>query len=591
MSIVWLSQKKSLQCQLGVLRQETTMICSIDLGTTNSLIAIWKDGASHIIPNALGNNLTPSVVGLDDNQSILVGQAAKERLSTHPQFTAANFKRYMGTNWEIKLGKRSFRAEELSSLVLRSLVSDAEAFLGEKITEVIITVPAYFSDAQRKATKAAGELTGLKVERLLNEPTAAAMAYGLHTKASECQYLVFDLGGGTFDVSILEMFEGVMEVHASAGDNQLGGTDFTETLAQYFIKKSDIASLGVKTDALPEELLQRILIQAEKVKREICASGKSVFAVNWNDRTVSLAVEETGFETIVEPLLERITTPIKAALRDAKVRIGDIDEIVLVGGATRMPCVRKLATRLFQRFPATDINPDEVVAHGVAIQAGLKLRNAELKDLVLTDVCPYTLGVEVVKGEENIPGHFQPIIERNCFIPISRVEGLCSVQDNQKLIEVKIFQGESPLVKDNIFLGKLKAKVPKADAGEEIVDVRFTYDINGILEVIVTINSTKESHTLVIEENPGVLSQAEIAKRLKKLESLKIHPRELLENTVVTNRADRLYRELLGKKREAVGYCLAEFISVLERQDRREIAAARTEFVEALNQIEGEYQF
>jgi molecular chaperone HscC len=313
--------------------------------------------------------------------------------------------------------------------------------------------------------------------------------------------------------------------------------------------------------------------------------------VNWNNKTVSLSVEETVFETIVEPLLERITTPIKGALRDAKVRIGDIDEIVLVGGATRMPCVRKLATRLFQRFPSTGVHPDEVVAHGAAIQAGLKARNAELNDLVLTDVCPYTLGVEVVKGEGYIAGHFLPIIERNCFIPISRVERLHTVVDNQNLIEVKIFQGENPLVKDNIFLGKLKAKVPKADAGVETIDVRFTYDINGILEVIVTVNSTQESNTLVIEENPGVLSQAEIAERLKKLESLKIHPRELHENTVVTNRADRLYRELLGTKREAVGDCLARFISVLERQDPREIASARKEFIEALDQIEGEYQF
>jgi molecular chaperone HscC len=327
------------------------------------------------------------------------------------------------------------------------------------------------------------------------------------------------------------------------------------------------------------------------VKREICASGKSHFAVNWNHKTVSLAIDEPEFESIVEPLLKRITTPIKAALRDAKVRVGDIDEIILVGGATRMPCIKKLATRLFQRFPATGIHPDEVVAHGAAIQAGLKSRNEELNDLVLTDVCPYTLGVEVVKGEEYIAGHFLPIIERNCFVPISRVERLYTIQDNQKLIEVKIFQGENPLVKDNIFLGKLKAKVPKAKAGEEDIDVRFTYDINGILEVIVTINSTMKSHTLVIEENPGVLSQAEIAKRFKQLESLKIHPRELQENTVVTNRAERLYRELLGEKREAVGNYLAEFIAVMERQDPREIAAARTEFIDVLDQIEGEYQF
>jgi molecular chaperone HscC len=567
------------------------MICGIDLGTTNSLVAIWKDGKPLIIPNALGSHLTPSAVGLDDKQSILIGQAAKERLSTHPELTAVNFKRYMGTNREIRLGNRSFRAEELSSFVIRSLVSDAEAFLQAKITEAIVTVPAYFSDAQRKATKVAGELAGLTVERLLNEPTAAAMAYGLHTQAKESQYLIFDLGGGTFDVSILEIFEGVMEVHASAGDNHLGGTDFTDRLVHHFVKQGDIASLGVRPDNLPAELTQRLHIQAEKTKRELCAIGKSTFEINWQGKTARMEVDEASFETIVTPLLDRITTPIKAALRDAKVRISDIDEIVLVGGATRMPCVKKLATRLFQRFPATGIHPDEAVAYGAAIQAGLKSRNAELKDVVLTDVCPYTLGVEVVVGEQNVAGHFQPIIERNCFVPVSKVTRLCTVQDGQRQIEVNVYQGESPLVKDNIFLGKLNVKVPKAAAGEEAIDIRFTYDINGILEVIVTIVSTMESSSLVIEENPGVLPPAEIAERLRKLASLKIHPRELHENTAVTNRAERLYRELLGQKREAVSYHLAQFSSVLERQDPREIAAARKDLVKFLDQVEGEHQF
>ncbi len=567
------------------------MICGIDLGTTNSLIAIWKDGDTSIIPNSLGSNLTPSAVGVDENNEILVGQTAKERLSSHPELTAVNFKRYMGTNREVKLGKKTFRAEELSSFVIRSLVQDAEAHLGEKITEAIITVPAYFSDAQRKATKVAGELAGLKVERLLNEPTAAAMAFGLHTKVDECQYLVFDLGGGTFDVSILEMFEGVMEVHASAGDNHLGGTDFTEALVQYFINKSDIASLDLKPKQLPEEFLQRVQIQAEKVKREICSSGKGTLSVNWNEKNLSQEITEAEFEKIIEPLLERITRPIKGALRDAKVRVGDIDEIVLVGGATRMPCIKKLSTRLFQRFPAAGIHPDEVVVHGAAIQAGLKSRDQELNDVVLTDVCPYTLGVEVVVGENNVAGHFQPIIERNSFIPISRVDRLYTVGDKQSQIEVKIYQGENPLVKDNIFLGKLNAKVPRSPAGKESIDVRFTYDINGILEVVVTVISTQESQTLVIEENPGVLSQEEIAEKLKKLEAIKIHPRELQENTVVINRAERLYRELLGQNREAVGHCLAQFNSVLERQDPREIAQARSEFIEFLDHIEGEYQF
>jgi molecular chaperone HscC len=567
------------------------VICGIDLGTTNSLIAVWKDAQPLVIPNALGSNLTPSVVGLSDDQAIVVGQAAKERLSTHPQLTTANFKRYMGTNRETTLGKRAFRAEELSSFVLRSLVSDAEAYLQEKITEAIITVPAFFSDAQRKATKAAGEMAGLTVERLLNEPTAAAIAYGLHTKANESQYLVFDLGGGTFDVSILEMFEGVMEVHASAGDNHLGGTDFTDALAHFFIKKADIGALGLNADNLPEELIQRVRIQAEKAKREIGASGASLIEVNWDGKTASLRIQESEFEGIVEPLLERITKPVRAALRDARVRIADIDEIVLVGGATRMPCVRKLAARLFQRFPAAGVHPDEAVAYGAAIQAGLKERNAGLKDVVLTDVCPYTLGVEVVKGEDHVPGHFQPIIERNRFVPISRVERLFTVADNQTQIEVKIYQGESPFVKDNIFLGRLKVAVPRAPAGEQAIEVRFTYDINGILEVIVKVVGTGEQKSLVIEENPGVLSQEEVAARLSKLQALKIHPRELQENSAVMNRAERLYRESLGEQREAVGRYLAEFDSILERQDPREIAAARTQFTERLDQIEGEYRF
>jgi molecular chaperone HscC len=335
----------------------------------------------------------------------------------------------------------------------------------------------------------------------------------------------------------------------------------------------------------------RIKIQAEKAKREIGASGASLVEVNWNGKTASLRVQESEFEGMVEPLLERITKPVRAALRDARVRISDIDEIVLVGGATRMPCIRKLAARLFQRFPAAGVHPDEAVVYGAAIQAGLKERNAGLKDVVLTDVCPYTLGVEVVKGADNVAGHFQPIIERNRFVPISRVERLFTVADNQTQIDVKIYQGESPFVKDNIFLGRLKVAVPRAPAAEQAIEVRFTYDINGILEVIVKVVGTGEQKSLVIEENPGVLSQEEVAARLSKLQALKIHPRELQENTAVINRAERLYRESLGEQREAVGRYLAEFDSILERQDPREIAAARTRFIESLDQLEGEFRF
>jgi len=568
------------------------MIIGIDLGTTNSLVAVWADGKSTIIPNSLGLNLTPSAVGINDKGDILIGQAAKERQSTHPDSTAVNFKRFMGTDRQIRLGSRSYRPEELSSLVLRSLKADAEAFLGEEVSEAVITVPAYFSDAQRKATKIAGQLAGLKVERLLNEPTAAALAYGLHTAERESKYLVFDLGGGTFDVSILELFEGMMEVHASTGDNQLGGTDFTQFLVDYFIKNK-LADLGVAADSVPPELIQRLQIKAEKVKREIGDRGKAEFSVNWQDKTASLEINESEFEKLVAPLLERLSRPIKGALRDARVRVEEISEIVFVGGATRMPCIRKLATRLFQRFPATGINPDEVVVHGAAVQAGLKARDSALNETVLTDVCPYTLGIEVSLGDSGkaTPGYFQPIIERNNYIPVSRVERFYTLSDKQKYVNVRIYQGENPLVKDNIFLGELKVQVPLAEAGAESIDVRFTYDINGLLEVVVTVISTGESYSTVIEENPGVLSAEEIKKRLKNLDALKIHPRDLQENIVVMHRAERLYSELLGEDRDRLQRIIAQFISILDRQDPREIDNARKDFVTVLDGIEGAYRF
>ncbi len=569
----------------------SNIICGIDLGTTNSLIAVWQDGTTRIIANALGQNLTPSAVSLDDNDTLLVGQAAKERLSTHPHQTVVNFKRYMGTNKEIKLGKRVFRAEELSALVIRTLIEDAEAALGQKIDEAIVTVPAYFNDAQRKATKIAGELAGIKVERLLNEPTAAAMAYGLHTKDNESQYLILDLGGGTFDVSILEFFDGIMEVHATAGDNFLGGTDFTELLENFLLKQLDLKAANLKAEKLPVEFKKRLYICAEKAKREISQSGKANLNLSWNDHTFEIAVNETEFEKVVAPLLDRVTQPIKMALKDAKLRVSEIDDIVLVGGATRMPAIKKLTTRLFQRFPATGINPDEVVVTGAAIQAGLKARDAMLDDMVLTDVCPYTLGIDVVMGERKISGHYHPIIERNNYIPISRVERFYTADDHQKSITVNVYQGENPLVKDNIFLGKINVGVPSNGAGQESIDVRFTYDINGLLEVLVTVVSTQESHSLIIEENPGVLTKKEIGERLKALETLKIHPRELQENLVLIHRAERLYSELLGKDREDVGYLLAQFNAVLEDQNPRDIEQARKHFALALSQYEGDYQF
>lgn len=563
------------------------MIVGIDLGTTNSLVAAFRNGKAELIPNALGEYLTPSVVGLGNEGRIIIGAAARERLVTHPELTTANFKRYMGTRRSIALGTHLFRPEELSALVLKSLKADAEAYLGETVTEAVITVPAYFSDAQRKATKAAGELAGLKVERLLNEPTAAAMAYGLHQKSDQ-RFLVFDLGGGTFDVSILELFDGIMEVHASAGDNYLGGEDFTEALGQYFLKQN-ASVLGQDADAIPRPLMKTIHAQAERAKRRLSEHKDAEMQVTVEGKALSQTISAETFENLCAGLLDRIAEPIRKALRDAKTRSRDLDEIILVGGSSRMPVIRQLATRLFGRFPSTHLHPDEVIAMGAAIQAGLKRQDEALKEVVMTDVSPFTLGVEIMMDTgsgQRRPGHYMPIIERNTSIPCSRVERVFTCHDNQKILDVRIYQGENPLVKDNVFLGNLTVDIPPAEAGKESGDIRFTYDINGILEAEVTINSTSKKTSLVIEGNPGVLSPAEIRERLAALATLKLHPREKMENQFLLSRAERLYQELLGTKRSHVGSLIAQFNQALDSQDEHALKRFRAELREKLDSIE-----
>lgn len=560
------------------------MIVGIDLGTTNSLVAVWRDGSSELVTNALGETLTPSVVGLDDDGQILVGKAARERLQTHPEKTTALFKRYMGSAQKIRLGAGTYRPEELSSLVLKSLKADVERAYGEPVTEAVISVPAYFSDAQRKATRIAGELAGLKVEKLINEPTAAALAYGLHQKQGETSFLVFDLGGGTFDISILELFDGVMEVRASAGDNFLGGEDFDRLLVEHFLAlhrdEQDFPAKELVTPSLRRE--------AERVRKALGQDDRVDFVLRHAEREWRKTITQEQMSDLFAPLLARLRSPIERALRDAKIRVADLNEILLVGGTTRMPLIRKLAAGMFGRFPAMTLNPDEVVAQGAAIQAALKQRDAALEEVVLTDVCPYTLGIETTQYVFNgyQPGHYLPIIERNSVVPVSRVRTVNTISDNQDHVLLKIFQGESRLVKDNIALGELNIPVPKAKAGEVELDVRFTYDNNGLLEADVLIQMTGEKHKLVIENNPGVMTPTEIRERLKVLEALKVHPREQQVNTHLTARLERLYQEYLGEARETIGIWAAQFQRVLETQDDRQINELRKQLEQEADRFE-----
>ncbi|CAN5673499.1 molecular chaperone HscC [soil metagenome] len=565
-------------------------IIGIDLGTTHSLAAVWKDGRPHLVVNALGAYLTPSCVSIDDDGSVLVGQAARDRLQTHPEVTASLFKRYMGSDKTFPLGARGFRAEELSSLVLRSLKADAEAMLGEPVTEAVITVPAYFSDSQRKATRIAGQLAGLQVERLVNEPTAAALAYGLHQDEDATQFLVFDLGGGTFDVSILEMFEGVMEVRATAGDNFLGGEDFVNEIVQLFFAETGLPE-SARADG---SFMQQLVARAELAKRALSDSESATLTLHWQDTEHTLALTQERFRALSEPLLARLRAPVERALRDARIRAAEIDNVVLAGGATRSPIVRQMVTRMFGRFPAMDINPDEVVALGAAVMAGLKARDQALEEVVMTDVCPYTLGVDTIHrmpGGGEVEGYFSPIIERNTVVPASRVKSYVPVRDGQRALSLEIFQGEARLVRDNIKLGTLEVPLPGGPRDDASVEVRFTYDVNGLLEVEATVEATQEVHRLVIQGNSGVLSDMEIAARLQQLAELKIHPRDKAENRALVAQAERVFQQLRGDARERFGDEISRFELTLESQDERQIRPARERLRKAVGFFERDNHF
>ncbi len=561
------------------------MIVGIDLGTTHSLIGIYQNGAPRLIPNALGEVLTPSAVSVDDKGDIIVGRAARDRLVSHPDASVATFKRWMGSPRETSLGGKRFRPEELSALVLRSLIADAEAALGEKITEAVISVPAYFGDAQRKATRTAGELAGIRVERLINEPTAAALAYGLDERMDGSTFIVLDLGGGTFDVSILEIFDGVMQVHASAGDNRLGGEDFLDLLVDTCCRdlKLDVAKL-TRTE------LAHLHARLDTLKHQLSSASEASVELMVGDAPRTWQIDEHRFAALADPLLQRLRAPIERSLRDAKLIPSQLNEVVLVGGASRMPLFTRLVARMLGRLPLRHVNPDQAIALGACVAAGMKERNTSLEEIVLTDVCPYTLGVGVSRDDGNgrqSEGHFSPIIERNATVPVSRAERYLPTQDGQAMLRLEVFQGESPRVVNNVLLGVLDIPLSKRAKREDaVVEVRFTYDINGVLQVEATVLATGQSHELLLQKNAGVLDEAEIRERLARLSSLKVHPREDQENVALIARCERLYEEHLDARATLQDW-LARFMGEVERQDRSSIERHRREFSQALDQFEG----
>ena len=561
------------------------MIIGIDLGTTNSLVAYFTEEGPKIIPNRLGKNLTPSVVSIDEEKQVYVGELAAERMLLYPDSAASVFKRDMGSKREFKLLDQTFLAEELSSLVLRALKEDAETYLGETVEEAVISVPAYFDDARRRATKRAGELAGLKVERIISEPTAAAIAYGLYQSQAQARFLVFDLGGGTFDVSILELYDTILEVRAVAGDNFLGGEDFTAVLEDLFFEKH------YKLDrlSLDEKTLRHIHKQAELCKLGFGDRRVSKMSCKVGDELLELEVDLPKYEEACGELLERIRRPVKRSLADAHIRLSDIDKVVLVGGATKSPVVRRFVSKLFKMIPDTNINPDEAVALGAAIQGAMKERKEAIKEVILTDVCPFTLGTEVVREWENNQyegGVFCPIIDRNTVIPASRTERLYTVRDNQDKIRINVLQGESRFAANNLSLGELLIDIPQGKAGQESVDVTYTYDINSILEVEVKVISTGEVEKKVFLGRDVDMTPEEIEERLKTLSYLKIHPRDREENKYLLLRGERVYEESLGDDRLFVERAIRKFEKALDTYDQGLIEEAKEEFKRFLEMME-----
>jgi molecular chaperone HscC len=558
-------------------------LIGIDLGTTNSLVARWTEAGPELIRNALGEVLTPSVVGLDDDGSVLVGTPARERLLTHPDLTIADFKRTMGSAREVRLGRRSFRPEELSAFVLRALRQDAEAQVGGPIGEAVISVPAYFNDLQRKATLDAGRLAGLAVERLVNEPTAAALAYGLG-EVEEGKFLVFDLGGGTFDVSILDKYENVLEVRASAGDTRLGGNDFRAVILSLVCRAS-----GIDWDRLAPGDKNRLLRLAERLKVALSSEPRVEFAFALGGAEHQGAIARDEFESEADGLLRRLRQPLELAISDATLQPAELDNVILVGGATRMPMVRRLVGRLFGRLPLSHLDPDTIVGLGAAVQAGLKARHHALEDVVMTDVCPFTLGIATLENPR-LPAHEQqdvmsPLIERNAVVPVSRTGRYYTVNDNQTHILVEVYQGENLRPQNNVRLGDIRIEVPRAKAGEQGIDVCFTYDINGALEVEVASVATGRRERRVFR-NQANLSEAELEQRFRALEGIKLHPRDRVENRALLARAERIWSESVGERRELVRDLMRQFEALIGSQRDRHAERHREEFARRLDELE-----
>lgn len=568
-------------------------VIGIDLGTTNSVVAVMEGGEAVVIPNSEGNRTTPSVVGQNNSGERLVGQVAKRQSITNADNTVSSIKRHMGTDYKAQMSGKSYTPQEISAMILQKLKTDAEAYIGEPVSQAVITVPAYFSDSQRQATKDAGKIAGLEVLRIINEPTAAALAYGVDKDGTDQKILVFDLGGGTFDVSLMEIGDGIFEVLATSGNNRLGGDDFDQKIMDWMVEafKKD-SGIDLAKD---KTAMQRLKEAAEKAKMELSSVTSTNINLpfitmdgNGQPQHLDLNLTRAKFDDLTADLVEKSMGPSRQAMKDAGLTGNDIDKVILVGGSTRIPAVQEAVKKLTGKDPYKGINPDECVAIGAAIQGGVLV--GEVKDVVLLDVTPLSLGIETLGGV------MTKIVERNTTIPVSRSQVFTTAADNQTSTDIHVLQGEREMAQGNKTLGRFSLMdIPPAPRGVPQIEVTFDIDANGIVNVSAKDKGTGKSQRITIQSNSG-LTDDEIDRMVKDAEMNAEEDKKMREKVDTRNAADSLLfqsektlrdagEQIDAADKEAVEKAQADLRAALEADDTEDIKAKSEELTNAIYKI------